>query len=278
MHCQMSDGIDALGMESLESLDFLAMDIDITDTNTGMSGEPSLEFLLKPLTASHVRRAFRGRKSLALMHSFDDIVYRNIKRVFKYKEFEKEWQHIASNEQRLMQRAATVIERRKRHKARALARLKASSSSSSSRRRRSGSSKKSGAAPIRPLRSSRSSSSKVKALAKETNETKDTKGKKDQSIKASSTTEPKPRAIKPSTARTSNSSSTAKRASEAKAAKVASVPATARSRQTQKASETKFKVINGCYYFYPSVTEKEEQNAADGYDTLSSSNSNSVSA
>merc|ERR1719464_1049800 len=97
------------------------------EMNMEMGGEPSLEFLLKPLTASHVRRAFRGRKSLALLHSWDEIVYRNIKRVFKYKEFEKEWEHIASNEQRLMQR---VSDRKKRHKARALRQLKASSSSS----------------------------------------------------------------------------------------------------------------------------------------------------
>merc|ERR1719464_859920 len=125
------------------------------EMNMEMDGEPSLEFLLKPLTASHVRRAFRGRKSLALLHSWDEIVYRNIKRVFKYKEFEKEWAHIASNEQRLMQR---VSDRKKRHKARAL-RHKASSTS---RSRRSGSSKKA----IVPLRVSRSKAlSKTKAKA-----------------------------------------------------------------------------------------------------------------
>jgi len=130
-------------------MEHLAMDIDM-DMGIDVMGmnmdEPSLEFLLKPLTASHVRRAFRGRKSLALLHSWDEIVYRNIKRVFKYKEFEKEWAHIASNEERLMQR---VTERKKRHKARA---LRHKASSSSSRSRRSSSSKKA----IMPLRSGRS--------------------------------------------------------------------------------------------------------------------------
>merc|ERR1719445_736822 len=112
-----------------------------------MEGEPSLEFLLKPLTASQVRRAFRGRKSLALLHSWDEIVYRNIKRVFKYKEFEKEWAHIASNEQRLMQR---VIDRKKRQKARALRHAQQKASSSSKRTRSgSSSSKHTGDAPIR---------------------------------------------------------------------------------------------------------------------------------
>lgn len=217
--------------------EYIEMDMSI-GMGMNMEGEPSLEFLLKPLTASHVRRAFRGRKSLALLHSWDEIVYRNIKRVFKYKEFEKEWAHIASNEQRLMQK---VTERRKRHKARALRHKAAASSSSSARRKRS--SKKSGAAPIRPLRSGRSHKAPTSTNSKESK----TKAKVS-SLKANKVTEPK--AIKASTSESVD----------------VSPPKT-------KAAETKFKVIHGCYYFYPSAAEKNEQSIADGYDTLSSSNS-----
>jgi len=64
--------------------------------------------LLKPLTASKVRHTFRGKKSLALLHSWDEIVYRDIGRVFEYKQFEKEWQHITHNETELM-RSATAL-------------------------------------------------------------------------------------------------------------------------------------------------------------------------
>jgi len=76
-------------------------------TMSDINDEPSLEFLLKPLTASHARRCFRGRKSLMMLHSWDDIVYCDIGRVFEYKKFEKEWEHITHNETELM-RSATA--------------------------------------------------------------------------------------------------------------------------------------------------------------------------
>jgi len=242
-------------MDIAIGMDHLAMDLDTgLELDLDLGAEPSLEFLLKPLTSSHVRRAFRGRKSLApYLHSWDEIVYRNIKRVFKYKEFEKEWAHIASNEQRLMQR---VIDRKKRQKARALRHAQQKASSSSSKRTRSGSSssKHTGDAPIRPLRSGRS-----RVRAKESS-----------------------KAIKP--IRTSTSSSTAStsaskvstgsRQSRDKGRAVSSQSqARERQRQSQpvigqKAKETKFKVIHGCYYFYPSEREEPLE-----YDTLSSSTS-----
>merc|ERR1712087_479352 len=70
--------------------------------------------LLKPLTASKVRHTFRGKKSLLVLEHTDEIVYRDIGRVFEYKQFEKEWQHITHNEQELM-RSATALSHHHQH-------------------------------------------------------------------------------------------------------------------------------------------------------------------
>jgi len=247
-------------MDIAIGMDHLAMDLDTgLELDLDLGAEPSLEFLLKPLTSSHVRRAFRGRKSLApYLHSWDEIVYRNIKRVFKYKEFEKEWAHIASNEQRLMQR---VIDRKKRQKAALRHAQQKASSSSSSKRTRSGSSssKHTGDAPIRPLRSGRS-----RVRAKESSKAI----KPIRTSTSSSTTST-------SASKVSTGSSSRQSRDKGRAVSSQSHQSQARERQRQsqpvigqKAKETKFKVIHGCYYFYPSEREEPLE-----YDTLSSSTS-----
>merc|ERR1712013_781143 len=48
------------------------------------------------------------------LHSWDDIVYCDIGRVFEYKQFEKEWEHITHNETELM-RSATALRNQHSH-------------------------------------------------------------------------------------------------------------------------------------------------------------------
>ena len=114
--------------------------------------------LLKPLTESGVKYTFRGRKSLALFPSWDCIVYKNIRRVFQYKEFEKQWQHIDHNKSHLMEH---ISDYRKRRALRAQSRSE-SSRSKSHRYRSHGPSLKS----QRHFRHRRSSSSGSHSISK----------------------------------------------------------------------------------------------------------------
>jgi len=59
--------------------------------------------LLKPLTDRVSRDAFCGNKKLALLHSWDEIVYRDIGRVFEYKQFKEQWRRNLSHQSRLME-------------------------------------------------------------------------------------------------------------------------------------------------------------------------------
>ena len=68
--------------------------------------ELSLDFeriLLKPLDYKF-KYTFRGWKSLALLHSWDDIVYKDADRVFEFKDFNKKYKYYQQNESKLMQR------------------------------------------------------------------------------------------------------------------------------------------------------------------------------
>lgn len=66
--------------------------------------------LLKPLTERTSRRAFRGKKKLALLHSWDEIVYRDIGRVLEYKQFKQTWRHNVAHQSRLMENISVYKE------------------------------------------------------------------------------------------------------------------------------------------------------------------------
>jgi len=74
------------------------------DSKEDIPSTPDLErLLLKPLTARSSRSAFSGNKKLALLHSWDEIVYRDIGRVLEYKRFKRQWTLNVSNQSRLME-------------------------------------------------------------------------------------------------------------------------------------------------------------------------------
>eukprot|EP01083_Nonionella_stella_P078659 215346_1 len=93
--------------------------------------------LLKPFE-KNARHAFKGWKSLALQHSWDEIVYKDIKRVFKYKEFKSDYQFIVDNEGELIQEIKQIRRNNKqkaiRNSSKSKKTIKTSKTSSSTRK------------------------------------------------------------------------------------------------------------------------------------------------
>jgi len=82
------------------------------DVKESIPSTPDLErILLKPLTARSYCSTFSGNKKLALLHSWDEIVYRDIGRVLEYKRFKRQWTLNVSNQSRLMEHISIYKQR-----------------------------------------------------------------------------------------------------------------------------------------------------------------------
>mmetsp|Transcript_41717 Transcript_41717/g.68632 ORF Transcript_41717/g.68632 Transcript_41717/m.68632 type:complete len:379 (-) Transcript_41717:839-1975(-) len=79
--------------------------VDMQSENGEIPIDAELErILLKPFTENTSKYAFRGWKSLAYLHSLDDIVYHDFKRVFQFQDFDKKFKWLQANEKTLMER------------------------------------------------------------------------------------------------------------------------------------------------------------------------------
>jgi len=63
--------------------------------------------LLKPFE-EQIKSTFNGRKSLALLHSWDEIVYKDINRIFAFQQFDKKYKFICQNEKTLFQKLKSI--------------------------------------------------------------------------------------------------------------------------------------------------------------------------
>mmetsp|Transcript_73052 Transcript_73052/g.116516 ORF Transcript_73052/g.116516 Transcript_73052/m.116516 type:complete len:505 (-) Transcript_73052:1449-2963(-) len=114
-------------MSDILSMEDIPIDLDLE------------KLLLKPLE-HNLKYTFRGWKSLAYLHTLDEIVYKDIKRVFQFQDFDKKYKWICQNEKKLIERMKYMKSKSSSSSSRPSSRSpsnskSASSSSSSSKRK-----------------------------------------------------------------------------------------------------------------------------------------------